>query len=190
MPVGAILHIMYFTLSWNELHVYCCRLAQTIKKADFDPEVIVTVAKGGLTIAHIIACHLDLPVTSFTVSTYEGMQKRNEPVLTLGAAPEIANKRVLLLDDIADTGATLTFGIDYVRQFSPAAIHTAALFLKPTSSIQPEYFAKEVTEWVIFPFEITETLDVYRKLQETSPEEAERLKAALERLDLPKEVWG
>lgn len=179
---------MYYPVPWNTLHTDVAKLAQKIKSSGEEFDCIVTVARGGLALSHMLADFLRLPVTSFTVTTYKSMQKASRPEVSLSVAPEIAGKRVLLFDDIADTGDTLEYGVSYLKSKSVSRVQTASLYLKATSRITPDYFCNKVQGWVIFPFEIEETLTVYKELQDIDPIKAEALWENILLLELPKDL--
>ena len=99
---------------------------------------------------------LKIPICSITIQSYTDIQKQGEVVITEGLSSQIENKRVLLVDDIADTGTTMKRAVSYLRDFHPKSITTATLFFKPKSSFRPDYFAKRTTRWILQPFEVTE----------------------------------
>lgn len=113
------------------------------------------------------------------------MEKVDTPELQFSVAPEIAGKHILVIDDIADTGETLLFADTYLRNIAtgaPASMKTATLFLKPASKVTPDFWLEEVTQWVIFPFELRETKDTYEEMKISDPEKAEELKRALDHI--------
>lgn len=179
---------MYYPVSWNTLHEHIFSLSKKIKQTNTHIDCIVTIARGGLALSNMLADFLQIPVSSFTVTTYKDMEKRNEPVIRYGVSPEVQDQSVLLFDDIADTGETLQFGIDYLKQSGVMNVQTAALYLKPKSIIVPDFYHQKVNEWVIFPFEIDETLSVYKQLQVSNPEKAKELMENIQKLDLPESL--
>ena len=179
---------MYHPVSWNTLHTHIFNLSKQIKASGKPVDCIVTIARGGLALSNMLADFLHVPVAAFTVTTYKEMQKVTQAEIRFSVSPEIKGKNVLLFDDIADTGDTLKFGISYLQEVGVADVLTAALFLKPKSIITPDFYEKKVDEWVIFPFEIDETLAVYKQLQSTDPKKAAELWENILKLDLPAEI--
>jgi hypoxanthine phosphoribosyltransferase len=175
---------MFYPVPWNEVHTLTRQLAREIVDSRIPLDGVVCIARGGLAIANILSDYIRVPVTSFTVSTYRDMKKLARPEVSFGVAPEIEGKHILLLDDIADTGDTLDFGTEYVRSRGAASVTTAALFYKNHSRHTPRFYAKETSAWVIFPFEIHETLGVYRDLASTDPEKARELANSIKALQL------
>jgi hypoxanthine phosphoribosyltransferase len=179
---------MYYPVTWNALHSQIHNLSEKIKNSHVSIDCIATIARGGLALSNMLADFLQVPVTSFTVTTYKNMEKQSDPEVRFSISPEVRDKKVLLFDDIADTGETLRFGVDYLRQNGAIEIHTSALFLKPQSVIVPDFYEKKVNEWVIFPFEIDETLSVYKQLQSENPEKAKELWTNILKLGLPDDL--
>lgn len=179
---------MYYPVSWNELHEHTYHLSKRLASAGCKPDCIVAVARGGLAIANILSDFIQVPVSSFTISTYLNMKKIAEPVLRYSVAPEIRGHHILLLDDIADSGETLRFGVDYIEQFAPKQITTATLYYKRYSKTIPDFSFREVADWVIFPFEIGETIGIYKKLRADEPDRANALMEAIRAIGLPDSV--
>lgn len=179
---------MYYPVTWNTLHAHIHSLSEKIKASHVSIDCIATIARGGLALSNMLADFLQVPVTSFTVTTYKNMEKQSEPEIKFSISPEVRDKKILLFDDIADTGETLKFGVEYLKQAGAIETHTSALFLKPKSIVIPDFYEKKVNEWVIFPFEIDETLSVYKQLQSESPEKAKELWENILKLDLPHEL--
>ena len=69
---------------------------------------------------------------------------------------EVNGKKILLFDDVADTGESLIFASDYLLEQGAALVKTATLFFKERSAITPDYYASRTNAWIIFPFEIRE----------------------------------
>ena len=60
------------------------------------------------------------------------------------------------MDDLVDQGDTLNLMVGYLADQKPKTLETAVLFKKPWSKTQPDYYLEEVSEWVVFPFELGE----------------------------------
>jgi hypoxanthine phosphoribosyltransferase len=86
-------------------------------------------------------------------------------VLKFPLNADIRKKRVLLVDDISDTGDTLKVSIPYLESFAPEEIKSATLLHKTTSRIAPDYFVRKITRWrwVIFPWHVWEDLTLFIK---------------------------
>lgn len=83
--------------------------------------------------------------------------------------------RVLLVDDVADTGKTLAAATSYISMHGPEEVKTATLYLKPWSMLQPDYYGEVTDAWIIFPWERMEAVRELVKEKGMSLEEAARI---------------
>lgn len=116
-------------------------------------DAIAAIARGGLTPAHFIAMKLDIrEIYTINAHSYDG---QNRGVLTLSNTPDsLQAKKILLVDDISDSGNTFIASIESLRkQNSEITIKTFALFYKPTSAFKPDYYLQESEEWIEFFWE-------------------------------------
>ena len=129
-------------------------LGQQLVDDDWIPDCVLGVVRGGLFVAAGIAYALDLKdVRHVNVEFYTDRgETLPEPVL-VGQEPYLADlsgKRVLVADDVADTGATLHF----VRKLLPAdaEVRVAVLYSKPASTYPPELAWRSTDKWIRFPW--------------------------------------
>jgi hypothetical protein len=80
------------------------------------------------------------------------------PVLTEPVSTPLKWKKVLIVDDIADTGKSLKLVMDHVLQKATSEVKVATLYCKPWSIVKPDYYEKETELWVVFPWDIKETI--------------------------------
>lgn len=153
-------------------------LSKKIKAGGNSVDLIVAVARGGLTIAQLLTDFLALPITSFTVSSYRDLQQQKNPEITFKIGNKLHDKKILLVDDISDTGKTFVRGIAYLKELGAKEILTASLLIKPKTNYLPDYYVRNTDRWVIFPYEIRETTEILlaKFRQEGLSEEAIRLK--------------
>ena len=180
--------IMFYSLSWQEFHLAVANLAEKIKNSDSEFDCFVALARGGLTISHILSDFIKKPIFSFTVSTYKDMNQFQKPEIISHVSDAIKGKKVLLIDDIADSGDTLFFGENYIKSREVLSVETATLFYKPKSHCQPDYYVIKTMDWIIFPFEIQESVNFYKKIKDTDPETAVLLLKELEKLNIHPEI--
>jgi len=119
----------------------------------FQPEAILAIARGGYTLSHAMAEGLDIrDVQSIRTELYDKECKREE--LTLFGECSFKAKRVLVLDDIADSGETLAFIMKYLqKQFPDVIFKSATLFYKKTSIYEPDFWINEANAWIEFFWE-------------------------------------
>lgn len=154
--------IQYLPLSWETYQHLATKLATRLLEKNKPFDEIVAIARGGLTLGHLLTDSLRLPICSITIQSYTDIQKQGELRITAKLGRHIQGKEILLVDDIADSGKTLKRAVSYLKRFHPSSITTVTMFYKPQSVFRPDYFAQETKKWVIFPTEITETILLLR----------------------------
>jgi hypoxanthine phosphoribosyltransferase len=99
--------------------------------------------------------NLDFVRTEF----YQGVGgAKEEPSLTQEISIRVANRKVLIVDDIIDTGESMKVVREHIMEKMASEARIATVFYKPWSIIMPDYFEKETTYWVVFPWEVKETI--------------------------------
>jgi uncharacterized protein len=149
-------------ISWQDFQRLACKLAGVIADDGFDVELIVAIARGGLVPARVIADYLGvMNVASFRIEHYRGSERTPRAMLRNPLSAEIAGRRVLLVDDVSDSGETFEVGLRHLRECLPdAEIRTATLHHKITSRYVPDYFAAKVIKWrwITYPWAMIEDL--------------------------------
>lgn len=124
------------------------------KVKEYNPDAIVAIARGGLTIAHVMAEGLDVrDVQSLRTELYDKTNKRDN--ITIFNHCEFKDaKRVLVVDDIADSGDTFKAVIESLECGNKdIKFKSAALFYKKTSTYEPHFWINEAQEWIEFFWE-------------------------------------
>jgi len=121
---------------------------------DFKADTLLAIARGGLTLGHAFA-HATDNRKLFTINSilYEGEQKGHS--CEIFNMPELKeSKKVLILDDIVDSGQTIKEVLAHLKGcFPQVEFKIASLFYKPTAVVQPDYFVHEAKEWIEFFWE-------------------------------------
>jgi hypoxanthine phosphoribosyltransferase len=130
-------------------------LAQEIADSGFEPDIVLAVARGGLTVAGALAYALAVKnCFAMNVEFYTGVDTRLEmpvmlpPMLNL---LDIQGLKVLVADDVADTGKTLELVRSVIAEHVSEA-RCAVLYQKPRSVIDAEYVWKHTDRWINFPW--------------------------------------
>jgi hypoxanthine phosphoribosyltransferase len=130
-------------------------LGQTIADDGYAPDVVLAVARGGLAVAMALAYALDVKALSMVnVELYTGVDTRLEAPVLLSPAPsagELAGLRVLIADDVADSGLTLRL-VQGWCDGHVAQSRSAVLFRKPSSVVEPDYVWRRTDRWIDFPW--------------------------------------
>lgn len=160
--------INYEVPTWNQIYDLLLCQAQKIQSQNYQPDIIVGIARGGLVPARILADLLETPQLGFMqVEFYVDLnQTKSEPTLKQPLTANVAGKKVLLVDDIADTGESLKLAQTHLQTQGINQIKTATLYHKPQSTTTPDFYEKQTSNWVVFPWDTKETL---RKIIQKNP---------------------
>jgi len=119
--------------------------------SSFAPDCLLAIARGGMTIGHFLAERLNTrEIYTLNAISYENDKKIGKPKIF--NIPDLSNKkRVLLIDDISDSGETLEEVIKVLEEKYPKLeIKTATIFYKKHTKIMPNFTIKEAKEWIVF----------------------------------------
>jgi hypoxanthine phosphoribosyltransferase len=153
----------YHSVSWKQLHTLIHTLTERIQKKNQKYDLIVGIARGGLTMAHIASDFLKLPVASFTISSYKDFKKQEMSEISFHVGGDLKGKRILLIDDVSDTGKTFIRGIKYLSDLGATSITTASPFIRVNSKYMPDFYVKKVVdEWIVFPYDMRETVEAFQ----------------------------
>jgi hypoxanthine phosphoribosyltransferase len=142
-------------MSWDDLGTGTRELARAVADDGFAPDLILAVARGGLLVAGALSYALDVKNTfTMNVEFYTGVDERLDAPLLLPPVPDpvdLRQAKVLVADDVADTGATLGlvqgFCAPHVLE-----VRTAVLYEKPRSTIACDYVWRRTDRWITFPW--------------------------------------
>lgn len=120
----------------------------------FKADTIIAIARGGVTLGHALAMSLNIRnLQSIRAESYDGMKQR-EWVSILGSCDLSASKRVLIVDDIVDSGKTLHLILGALQAKHPKMVFkTTTIFTKRNALIQPDFSLHEATDWIDFFWE-------------------------------------
>ncbi|WP_091968667.1 phosphoribosyltransferase [Propionibacterium cyclohexanicum] len=142
-------------LSWELFGRAQRELAAQIAASGFRPEIIVAVARGGLIPAGALSYALDVKLSdAMNVEFYTGVGiTLPDPVLLapLLDTGSMAGKRLLVVDDVVDTGRTMQLVMRQLRGFG-AKVRSAVLYAKPTTVVLPDYLWRRTDRWIVFPW--------------------------------------
>jgi hypoxanthine phosphoribosyltransferase len=149
--------------NWEYIYGLCRDVADGVKAAEFEPDVVVALARGGWFAGRCLCDFLGLDdLTSLKMEHYVGTgEKADEPQIRY-PMPEgsVEGKDVLVIDDIADTGGSIRRAHEYVTDRDPAAVRTATLQLLGTSEFDPDFVGERLEEWawVVYPWNFIEDM--------------------------------
>jgi len=168
-------------LSWDQIYRLLLKLAEAVRKSGFEPEVIVGVSRGGWIPARIMSDLLETPkLANVTAEFYVGVaETKRDPTITQPVSVSVNDKKVLVVDDVADTGESLKLVNLHLKNQGASEIKIATIYYKPWSIIVPHYYEKETRCWIVFPWEQKETV---RKTVEKFRGEGRTVEDAKEKL--------
>ena len=135
-------------ITWKQVEKDLVTLAKQIPAGKYNK--IIALARGGLIPAYYVSKLLNIrDVTSVGVTSY--VNKKQENLKLESKIKKDKSKKILIVDDLADSGKTLAL----IMQYYPHA-SSATLYYKSTSKIIPTYYTKKVEGWIEFPWETIE----------------------------------
>ena len=162
-------------VDWDYAYNLCRDVSERIKAAGFMPEVIIGVARGGWYLARVL-CDFFMVKDLFSLK----MEHWGVTATVTGAAElkfgldseaqkKLKGKRVLIADDVTDTGDSIKFALEYVSAFEPLDVKTATMHHKTSSSFMPDFYGELMTEWrwIIYPWSVYEDMmELMEKMME------------------------
>ena len=150
------------TVTWDDYRRKVEQLAVLVHDSEWEFDQIVCLAKGGLRIGDVFARLYGLPLAILSASSYGGAsgRQRGKLIFSRDLSMTTANlgSRILLVDDLADSGWTLKRGVEWLQSyygFYVEEVRTAVLWYKACSIYQPDYYVDflEDSPWIHQPFE-------------------------------------
>lgn len=142
-------------LSWVEFGEASRVLAQQVADDGYEPDVLLSIARGGMLVGAALGYALDVKNTwTMNVEFYTGIDERLDVPMILPPVPELVDlhaERMLIADDVADTGGTLALVKDFCAGHV-AEVRCAVLYEKSPSIVKCEYVWRRTDLWIDFPW--------------------------------------
>lgn len=167
--------------TWEQVYEMLLNLADRIRRDSFKPDVIVGVSRGGWPPARVLSDLLENPeLANVKTEFYMGVaETKGEPTITQPVSVSVKGKKVLVVDEIADTGKSLQLVRSRLMEQGARDVKIVTIYYKPWSIVVPEYYEKETSAWVVFPWERKETV---RKLVAQYGRQGESVEEAKKKL--------
>ena len=140
---------------WDDLGEGARVLAETIARDGYRPDIVLAIARGGLLVAGALSYALGVKNTFLiNVEFYTGVDERLEMPMILPPVPDLVDfseTRVLVADDVADTGATLALVKGFLAG-KVAETRCAVLYEKSRTAVHCEYVWRPTDRWIDFPW--------------------------------------
>ena len=159
-------------VNWEQYHQIVEKLAIQIEESKYKPNILVGIMRGAAPMIDVLSRIFKLKCAYLAVESYSGKgieDEQGDIVFSRemsSIAPNMGG-RILLCDDLSDTGITFNKSIDWLKKYEPIKdkieeIKTATLFKKKKSTFEPDFCANRLPDnpWIVQPFEIYEELRV------------------------------
>lgn len=185
-------------VSWDEIVDWAWNLARIIKNDGYKPDVVIALARGGYVPGRLLCDFLDVENLLSIQSQHwtEAAKAEERAIIKFPYIVDLHDHRVLIVDDIVDTGDTLKLARDFVAEkWKPRELRTAALqWISPVAKYKPDYYYIEVKDWTWFQYPWTRLEDTYqfikRMMSETYKETGKREWSYEEIVESFKEWYG
>jgi hypothetical protein len=147
--------------SWDYLNNSCKRIAKKIKEDKFRPDLVIALSRGGFVPARsicdmlIIKDLVSIKVDHWGITaSMDGKASIRYPLKV-----DLTGKKILVVDDITDSGESMIVSLDFLKSLNPKEIKTAAALHIKTSKFKPDYYGEEIDwKWVVFPWNYVEDM--------------------------------
>ena len=155
-------------VSWEEYHAKIEQLATQVYRSQWEFDQVLCLARGGLRIGDLLSRIYNKPLAILSASSYIGKDFQNRGNLTIAnnitMTTATLGKRILLVDDLVDSGVTLAGIIEWLKQhheFEITEVRSAVLWFKACSVAKPDYYVDFLPDnpWIHQPFEKYESIN-------------------------------
>ena len=159
-------------VSWEQYNQTVEKLAIQIEESKYRPDILVGIMRGAAPMIDVLSRIFKLKCAYLAVESYSGKgieDEQGDIVFSRemsSIAPNMGG-RILLCDDLSDTGITFNKSIDWLKKYGPIknkieVIKTATLWKKKKSTFEPDYCAVKLPDnpWIVQPFEIYEEVRI------------------------------
>lgn len=167
-------------VSWSYFYELARRLARKVRDSGYRPDLIVAIGRGGYVPARVLSDWLGLmDLTGFKIEHYHRIEKEKAARVRYPLPAAVSGRRVLLVDDVADSGETFVTALRHLQERGPPAeVRSAVLYYKTVSPYVPDFYARKAVKWrwIIYPWAVAE--DVGSILRQMAPPPADADEAA------------
>ena len=167
-------------VSWDEVTEWCRKLAEKIKESKYRPDVIVAIARGGYAPARLLCDFLGIENLLSIQSQHwtEAAISSGKAVLKFAYKIDMSERKILIVDDIADTGKSIITARKFIeKNWNPAEIRIATMqWIPKTCEIKPDFYIDEVKEWIWYQYPWTRLEDTTQFLRRMLREEGKEKK--------------
>ena len=150
----------FLFLSWDDVQRLSEKVSDLITDSGYKPDLMIAISRGGFDPARIISDQLNIrKLASLQIIYYTGLNSRkDEPEVLFPLNAQVEGLKVLVVDDVSDSGNSLIVVKKYVEEKGASEVKLATLHHKPWSKFMPDFYAEEVDKWIIYPWEPRESV--------------------------------
>jgi len=154
-------------VSLQEVYWKSYELAREIMKTSESFDIVIAVARGGMLPGRLICDFLNIKrLSSLQIRHYESGGEQMERAEILDPVRvELEGKRVLLIDDVNDTGKTLRAAVDHLRSKLPSILKTAVLHEKKNELFEADFTGEKLKKWKWLVYQWAATEDILEFLK-------------------------
>jgi hypoxanthine phosphoribosyltransferase len=163
-------------VTWNDVVDWSKKLARKIIDSGYQPDVIIGIARGGVTPARLLCDYLGV-MDLLTIKVEHWVETAGhleDAIVKYPFTVNLEKKKVLLVDDICDTGRSIIVSKEYIeRNSKPEQLKVATMqYIKPVAKFVPDYYVDEVVDWVwyLYPWnQMEDTINLIKKILQEKP---------------------
>lgn len=163
-------------VSLEEVYELSYRLARAVRASGYHPQLVVAISRGGYVPARLLCDFLDLSeLTSIRIQHYVRAATREAAAcVKMPLCVDARGRRLLVVDDVNDSGETLRVARAHLAGYAPAEVRTAVLHEKTASPQRADYAAQTLAQWrwIIYPWALVEDVGGFLREMDPPPREA------------------
>ncbi len=149
-------------VSWKEIEEWTKGIRKMVVENNYNPDIIIGIARGGLVPARMVADYLFKKDLLSIKTEHWGLTAtmNGKAVLKEKLNYDVTGKKVLIVDDITDTGESMKLSYNYVKSINPADVKTTSMLYIDGSNYTPDFYGKGLSKeewaWFVFPWNVYE----------------------------------
>lgn len=161
-------------VKWSEVVEWARSLSQMIEESGWRPDIVVAISRGGFVPARLVCDFMDIhDLVSIQVLHWgRAAEITAKAHVKYPLNIDLSGKKVLIVDDICDTGDSIIVARDYIKEHcNPAEIRVAVMqWISPVAKIKPDYYVEEVKTWVWYQYTWTRAEDTANFIEKIATE--------------------
>jgi uncharacterized protein len=143
-------------ITYKQVENFCLEIYKKLSKTKFKPDSVIGVSVGGVFPAiHFARLFNTKNLLTIAVKSYDGKKRKEIQIVNLPKKESLEGKKVLLIDDISDSGSTLKFIVNLLKkEYKVKDIKTITIFVNEDHcKYYPDFYSKKVKKWLDFPWD-------------------------------------